>query len=407
MKRPLLLLFSVILAAALSCSKPAPPPKQPTPVPIVFQMDTPTEVQTPEPLEYVIEDLKGTVLIIENGSTQPEPAQEEETVEEGDEIITKSGSQVSLTLDDNTLFQLYENSDIKVDQLKPNASKGFISRLKLAEGRILSEVEKLKESDSTFDVTSGGVVCGVRGTAFEVQNQGQVVHTSTFHGIVEMKKGDQVQQVGENRHLAFSLKKGGFLPLRALNPQERQHYKNWQRRMPTLQRRRAQRMEVLRSMASLPPEQRRQVLQNLRAVKPKDRMRAMHQMLRERSMPNHAPEQKPGVLNGTKPAERPQHRQGQASQGKRSNGGKVDHRPGRSQGPNNRVQKNGLKNRGGKQSRPQNRPKPKPQPQRPNQHLDRSKQRPGQPQNRQKAKPQKPNSPGKKKDNKKKPKDKK
>jgi hypothetical protein len=343
MRKTLVLLWSALFLTSLSCSKKdAAPTPLPSPSAVTTTMELPAlsqanPTETPEPLEYVIEDLKGTVLIIESGSTQPEQAEDEQTIEEGDEIITKSGSQASLVLDEDTMFRLSENSDVKVGQLRPQTPQGFISRLQLEAGRILSEVEKLQESHSTFEVSSGGVVCGVRGTAFEVQDQGGVVQTSTFHGVVEMNKGGQVQQVGANQHSTFSLRKGGFLPQRPLRPEERQRYQNWQKRMPYIRKRQAERMEALRAMRALPLDQRRQMEGNLKGVKPRDRMRALHQMYRQDPRFSHPAENQRGpdrLSPGRGAKFHPQ--KPRPADGRRHNAARPERHPSRSGGHPNR-----------------------------------------------------------------------
>jgi hypothetical protein len=241
---------------------------------------------TPEPPEYVMEKIKGTVLIKSLDSAGPEAAEEEETVESGDEIITKDDSEVSLTLDENTLFHLGPDGDVKVSQLVWNDSNGFISRLELLGGTVLSEVEKLDESRSTFEVSSGGVVCGVRGTAFEVQKQGGAVHMSTFHGIVEMKKDNQVQRVTANQHGAFSLAQGTFLPKRALKPAERNHYENWLKQKAVVQKRYQQRQALLHSMDRLSPAEKNELLQKAGQAKSRDRLKIMREELQKKHLEN-------------------------------------------------------------------------------------------------------------------------
>lgn len=306
MKRILLPMALVGTLVSLSCTKPAPNPI-PTPLPTAtpntpsLSNITPTPIETPEPRQYVIEDLKGSALIFEEGSTQGEKAEEEEVVESGDEIITKTNSDMTLTLDENTLVHIPANSDVKVDQLMPNSSKGFVSRLKLVEGKVLCEVERLQETQSSFEVSAGGVICGVRGTAFEVQKQGQLVHTNTFHGVVEMKKGDHIKQVSANQHLAFSLKQGAFAPLRPLKSDEKGHYKTWVRKQDVVRQKQSRRMAVLHSIANLPPEDQAQLFRNVSKVKPKDRVKKMRQLLQK----TYVPEPKAPVKR-----EDPRHNQG-------------------------------------------------------------------------------------------------
>jgi hypothetical protein len=275
---PCLLIFSI------SCDNPKPVvPPTPTPqaqAALPTAVFTPTE--TPEPPEYVVDDMKGTVLIIEEGGTEAVPAEEEETVSGGDQVITKDDSEATLTLNPDTMFRLGPNSRVTVDQLVANSTNGFISRLKLWQGKVLSEVEKLQESHSTFEVESGGVVCGVRGTAFEVQKKGDDVHTSTFHGVVEMKKGTQVQTVGENQHLAFSARKNDFMPKRKLNPVERSGYRKWLKKKAVVQKRAVERQTLLASTRNMSPADKADLNKRMGQVKPKDRMRAMKRAIQEK-----------------------------------------------------------------------------------------------------------------------------
>jgi hypothetical protein len=251
MKKPLWILI-LLLPLNLACykGKSAEVEMQlPTPIPIPTAVLSPTPLFTQPPtptatplLQYSIEDIKGTALIIPLDATVPETAEEGETVEAGDELLTKDDSEMTLALNDNTMIHVSANSQIKVLDLTPNTTQGFSSRIELILGNILSEVEKLNESESSFEVEAGGVVCGVRGTAFEVQNQGGNVSTSTFHGVVEMKKDGLTQNVNVNEHSTFSLKKSNFSSQRHLSLAEKNHYKIWVKTKAVVQKKRENRM---------------------------------------------------------------------------------------------------------------------------------------------------------------------
>ncbi|HXL72287.1 MAG TPA: FecR family protein, partial [bacterium] len=210
---------------------------------------TPTTVDTPQPtptetpaLEYSIEDIKGTALILLDDTTVPESAVEGESVQVGDELITKDNSEMTIALNDNTLVYVEADTQIKVADLEPNISQGFTSRIELLLGNILSEVEKLNESKSSFEIEAGGVVCAVRGTAFEVQKQGDNVSTSTFHGNVEMEKDGHTQTVPAYEHSTYSLKNARFSAQRDLRPSEIKHYRAWVKTKIRVQNKRAARI---------------------------------------------------------------------------------------------------------------------------------------------------------------------
>jgi hypothetical protein len=154
-----------------------------------------------------------------------------------------------------TAVHVSESTTVRIADLEPNQSHGFISRMELTAGKVLSEVEKLDESDSTFEVDAGGVICGVRGTAFEVQNQDGQVQTNTFHGAVEVAQGEQSQLVKGGEHSAFSFTKKGFLAKRKLNAAENRRYSAWGKIYKRARQKRAQRMEWLRTRPQTPEAQ--------------------------------------------------------------------------------------------------------------------------------------------------------
>src|SRR5665213_925317 len=250
--KKLVLALVFLLPFALACNNhkeeemPLPTPI-PTATPIVTI--TPTTVNTPQPtatatpsLEYSIEDIKGTGLILLVDTTVPESAVEGESVQVGDELITKDNSEITLALNDNTMVHIAANSQVRVADLAPNTTQGFSSRIELLLGNILSEVEKLNESKSSFEIEAGGVVCAVRGTAFEVQKQGDVVSASTFHGNVEMEKDGHSQNVPAFEHSTFSLKNACFSAQRDLKPSEIKRYHAWVKAKAVIQNKRAARI---------------------------------------------------------------------------------------------------------------------------------------------------------------------
>lgn len=250
--KKLVLSLILLLPFAFACNnhkevEMALPTPIPTATPIVTI--TPTTVYTPQPtatatpsLEYSIEDIKGTGLILLVDTTMPESAAEGESVQVGDELITKGNSEMTLSLNDNTMVHIAADSQVRVADLAPNTSQGFTSRIELLLGNILSEVEKLNESKSSFEIEAGGVVCGVRGTAFEVQKQGDVVSTSTFHGNVEMEKDGHTQSVPSFEHSTYSLKNARFSAQRDLKPSEIKRYRTWVKAKAVIQRKRAARI---------------------------------------------------------------------------------------------------------------------------------------------------------------------
>jgi hypothetical protein len=267
MKKFVLLLSLVFCLYSFSCSKKESAESIPS-------------VVADGPLQYVLEDLSGTVMVQRFGESQAEPAQEEETVQEGDEVITQAGSEASLTLNETTLFCLSESSDVKLDKLFRNGTpQSFTSRLSLVAGKILSEVEKLSESKSSFEIEAGGVVCGVRGTSFEVAKQDSDIQTTTYNGAVETQKDGNSQTVAAGEHGDFSASQGTFLPKRDITPEEKAGYQNWTSKLAAVRQKTHQRWSTLRSLDRLPAGQKQAMLQQVSTVNGKDRLKSIHQII--------------------------------------------------------------------------------------------------------------------------------
>ncbi|HEY5039504.1 MAG TPA: FecR family protein [bacterium] len=147
---------------------------------------------------YVIEDIQGVgkVEILKDGKTNWKNAREGQILEESDSIRVGDGTEVVLSLKSDTLIHLDEGTEVLVSELSQNQTQGFLSRLKLFAGAVLSDVKKnLEETKSSFEVEAGGVVCGVRGTVFEVAKDGQNVETTTHEGVVAVKTDSGNQEV--------------------------------------------------------------------------------------------------------------------------------------------------------------------------------------------------------------------
>ncbi|HUO56936.1 MAG TPA: FecR family protein [bacterium] len=252
-------------------------------LPLSAMAETSRDFSRKLPAGYVLDKVKGTVLVLPSGSAVTETAEEDQTVQPGDEVITKDDSEVSLTLNDQTMVKLSADSEVKVSDLTRKESNGFVSRLRLAAGSVLALVEKLQATHSVFEIESGGVVCGVRGTAFEVQKDSGLVQTSTFEGEVQMKKDGQTQAVSADHHSDFALDKGRFLRQRLLSEREKARYGNWRRYSELAARREKERQEALKAFNSLPSSEQDQLWSGLRKVRDRDQFKILRRMMREKN----------------------------------------------------------------------------------------------------------------------------
>ncbi len=180
-----------------------------------------------EPVEYVIEDIQGSnVQVLEDGERAWEPAQEGQVLESGDEIKVGEKSETTLMLQSETSVHLNEQCDLKVGRIEANGDGGFWSRLQLLAGRILADVKKnLEDSRSTFEVEANGVVCGVRGTAFEVTAQDTGAQVATQEGEVEVGNDAGTYRVTAGNFSSF--KDGRLRMRRRLARSEIRRFERW------------------------------------------------------------------------------------------------------------------------------------------------------------------------------------
>jgi len=213
--------------------------------------DTDTNSDSAEPIQYVLEDIKGTVQVLEVGAKDWVKADEGEVVETGDEVKVGEKSEATMALGNDTSVHLDAQTDMKVTQIAPNETGGFLSRLQVVAGNLLADVKKhLQDSQSTFEVESNGVICGVRGTAFEVSAQGDTAQVATHEGSVEVGNGHENHMV-EAGHLS-SFRKGRFQLQRRLGRTEMQRFQKWRAFRQRVFQKRMQRLQDIQNHRRMP-----------------------------------------------------------------------------------------------------------------------------------------------------------
>ncbi len=201
---------------------------------------------TTDQVEYVIEDITGgNVQVLEENSKVWDSAQEGQVLETGDEIRVGDNSEATLTMQADTQVHLSANSDLKVGQIEPNTTNGFLSHLVVLAGVILSDVKKnLLESHSSFEIEANGMVCGVRGTAFEVSNINGTVVTATHEGKVETINNGESHFVTEGSAASFT--GGRYQGLRQLRAEEINRFHQWRNFRSRIMNKRIQRIRDIR-----------------------------------------------------------------------------------------------------------------------------------------------------------------
>jgi len=159
-----------------------------------------------------IEDIKGKAQIKKAGMPSFRAAYKYMTVGPGDEIRTEPGSEVVLTLETTAVNGVGENTQYTLSSFEVDPdTKAAEVKIALPEGKLWSEVGKLKTKDSTFEVETPTAVTGVRGTVFlvEVAKETADTNVSVLSGQVAVGSKDvAVPEVVLSKKEALVVKRG-------------------------------------------------------------------------------------------------------------------------------------------------------------------------------------------------------
>lgn len=103
---------------------------------------------------------------------------------EQDIIKTGKSGVAEIQFDDGSKLKLVNNSQISLKEYKLGKKGGKLN-INVKKGAIFAKVNKLKGS-STFGVSAGEAVVGVRGTEFFVNNKSNKVEVEVYEGKVEV-----------------------------------------------------------------------------------------------------------------------------------------------------------------------------------------------------------------------------
>ncbi len=101
------------------------------------------------------------------------------------EIITGADGQVTLRLADGSEIRLQNNTSVRFTELKRNPHSGARSvSLRLAQGRLETDVTPAKGNLSRFNISTPAAVLGVRGTRFRAAADATTASTEVLEGRV-------------------------------------------------------------------------------------------------------------------------------------------------------------------------------------------------------------------------------
>jgi len=134
-----------------------------------------------------IEKLKGQAFLQKDGSTVWLQLVENTMIDEKVTIVTMEDSELKLKLDNDISVNVGAKTKLYIDSLKSKPKSETITEtgLKLLFGKVYSNINKKLETGAKYEIKSGSVVAGVRGTRFLVTNlQGGRVEIKVYEGFV-------------------------------------------------------------------------------------------------------------------------------------------------------------------------------------------------------------------------------
>lgn len=155
-----------------------------------------TSAAGPDPSQGTFTSISGEVTVDHGKKTRQ--AVKGSPVKEGDKITAAKDSTATLRFFDGSELKVKSATQFTISRLEKKEGEDKILKFKLAAGSLWAGVKKLISSKSSFEIEAGGVVCGVRGTEYEVHyDPGQdKVDVFVFSGNVWAETGGETFQYG-------------------------------------------------------------------------------------------------------------------------------------------------------------------------------------------------------------------
>jgi hypothetical protein len=166
-------------------------------------------------MNAVIVEVSGVVRIFKKGAKDWKDAVMNEVFEEGDTLQTATTGEATIRLNNGNTLLVASNTELGVTTLRHDPKSGnYENTFTMAHGRVGAVVEKISK-ESTFQLKTPTVVCGVRGTLLEVvvplpTPENPTPETQVFYeggnGIVTSLITNETQNVAAGEHVTVDTK---------------------------------------------------------------------------------------------------------------------------------------------------------------------------------------------------------
>jgi ABC-type proline/glycine betaine transport system ATPase subunit len=133
----------------------------------------------------IITKLQGTVEVKSRDTLIFEEAKLNQALYVGDRIRTKSDGWIEITLDNNNIITLRENSNLLIKKFVQDINSGeYKNILDMNLGKLRAKVERLK-GNSVFEIHTPTAVAAARGTIIYIETTPELSKLLVEEGIVE------------------------------------------------------------------------------------------------------------------------------------------------------------------------------------------------------------------------------
>ncbi len=152
----------------------------------------PVSLLKAQPAHASVVAVSGDVSIVRKNGQQS-AATTTSKLQSGDEIITGANASVTLRFADGSELLLLANSHAQMDTLSAHGNNGMIdTRVRLNAGRIDTRVNKQRKA-SRYEIITPAAVAAVRGTAFRISADGDIMRNEVTEGAVAVSAGNEAK----------------------------------------------------------------------------------------------------------------------------------------------------------------------------------------------------------------------
>ncbi len=152
----------------------------------------PVSLLKAQPAHASIIALSGDVSIVRKDGQQS-AATTASKLQSGDEIITGDNASVTLRFADGSELLLLANSRAQMDTLSAHGDNGMVdTRVRLKSGQLDTRVNKQRK-DSRYEIITPAAVAAVRGTAFRISADGDIMRNEVTEGVVAVAAGNDAK----------------------------------------------------------------------------------------------------------------------------------------------------------------------------------------------------------------------